>query len=59
MTGQLALPFPDPIPVVEGHHRGRRITVRRVTSPPLREARMWWRGRKRHVTNVPTPPGLL
>lgn len=58
MTGQLALPFPDPIPVVEGFHRGQRITVRRVAyTPPLRKSHMWWRGRRRHVANVPVTIG--
>lgn len=55
MTGQLALAFPDPIPVVEVD---RRRPAARVY-PPLRKDRVWWRGRKRHVENVPVTIGAL
>lgn len=52
MTGQLALAFPDPIPVVEAHHRARFAPVRCYVAP-MRRPSMWWRGRKRNVENIP------
>lgn len=61
MTGQLALDL-GPIPVLEAHHRGGNVPLivragGRVTVPPVRKAYMWWRGRKRHVANVPVTIG--
>lgn len=54
MTGQLALAFVDPIPVVEAHQRrGGNVRLARAYTPPLRKDRMWWRGRKWRVENVP------
>ncbi len=55
MTGQLALPFVDPIPVVEAHHRAhaRRSAPPRYYGAPMRRPYMWWRGRRRDITNVP------
>lgn len=58
MTGQLALAFPDPIPVVEAHHR--EITVRRVEAPAPRRMYLWWRGRRQLVRNIDIVlPGVL
>lgn len=48
MTGQLSLDL-GPIRVVEAD---RRHPVAR-TYPPLRKDRVWWRGRKWRVENVP------
>lgn len=56
MTGQLCLAFPDPVPVVEAHHRDR-VRLTRAYTPPLRKDRMWWRGRKWRVENVPVALG--
>jgi hypothetical protein len=60
VTGQLALDL-GPLPVVEAHHRarGRRFVPVRCYVAPMRRPYMWWRGRRREVTNVPVAIGGL